>query len=89
MKTTVELPDDLFIEAKKYAAQHRMTIKVLIEGGLRHQLRYPPKPAAAKPAIKWVTAPGGLPAGIDIADRARMMDALFTRDEPAKRKRVK
>ena len=38
MKTTVELPDDLFIEAKKRAAELRQPLRALIERGLRMEL---------------------------------------------------
>ena len=32
-------------------------------------------PGGAKPvAIRWVTVPGGLPAGVDLSDRAAMRD---------------
>ena len=85
MKTTIELPDDLFIEAKKYAAEHRITIKRLVESGLRQQLgRLSPQPEAKRRRIKWVTVPGGL--DIDISSRANMMDRLFSRSASAQRK---
>ena len=38
MKTTVELPDDLFVSAKKAAAERRTTLRDLIERGLRREL---------------------------------------------------
>ena len=43
MKTTVDIPRSLLDEAKKLAANHRTTVKALIEEGLRrviseHQL---------------------------------------------------
>ena len=39
MKTTVELPDNLLIEAKKKAAELRRPLKSLIEEGLRSELQ--------------------------------------------------
>ena len=39
MKTTVELPDNLLIEAKQKAAELRRPLKSLIEEGLRTELR--------------------------------------------------
>ena len=36
MKTTVDIPQPLFDEAKKLAANHRTTVKALVEEGLRH-----------------------------------------------------
>ena len=38
MKTTVDLPDDLFIAAKKRAAELRQPLQALIERGLRAEL---------------------------------------------------
>ena len=35
MKTTVEIPDNLFEEARKVAHRDRTTLKVLVEEGLR------------------------------------------------------
>jgi hypothetical protein len=77
MKTTVDLPDELLIRAKKRAAETRTPLRVLIERGLRRELasfsagrrarRIPRK-------IKWVVAPGGLPPGLDVSDRASLHD---------------
>ena len=38
MKTTVEIPDRLFREAKEYAARHGIPIRAVIEMGLRSVL---------------------------------------------------
>jgi hypothetical protein len=38
MKITIELPNDLFIAAKKRAAELRLPLRELVEKGLRHQL---------------------------------------------------
>jgi hypothetical protein len=35
MKTTIELPDALYAQARRYAAGRGMTMKALIEHGLR------------------------------------------------------
>ncbi|MBI4874684.1 MAG: hypothetical protein HY822_08625 [Acidobacteria bacterium] len=77
MKTTVELPDDLLIEVKKLAAERRTTIRALIERGLRRELAQPADRAKRRgPAIRWVTVKGGLPPGLDVSDRTRMVDWL-------------
>lgn len=73
-KTTIELPEELFIAAKRRAAERRTTLKTLIERGLRRELRQPE--ARRKKPIRWVTVDGGLPEGVDVADRAAMTDAL-------------
>lgn len=38
MKTTIELPEALFIKAKSHARKHKTTLKALIEQGLRQVL---------------------------------------------------
>jgi hypothetical protein len=38
VKTTVEIPDALFAEVKKYAAAHGLTFRELIETSLRRSL---------------------------------------------------
>jgi hypothetical protein len=75
MKTTIELPDELLIAAKKRAAELRQPLGKLIEDGLRQQLaayRRPKKQKRKK--IRWVTSKGGLPPSVDVSDRASMYD---------------
>ena len=78
MKTTIDLPDDLFVAVKRRAAEDRSTVRAIVERGLRAQLRAPKGGArrAGWPKIKWVTVDGGLPAGFDLRDRAAMHDRL-------------
>lgn len=77
MKTTVELPDDLFIAAKKRAAELRQPLRALIERGLRAELGRSAGRHLAKPRkLRWVTVAGGLPAGVDVSDRAAMHEWL-------------
>jgi hypothetical protein len=73
MKTTVDLPDDLLIRAKKRAVETRTTLRVLIERGLRRELAASSAGRRA-PKIRWVVAPGGLPPGLDVSDRSSMHD---------------
>jgi hypothetical protein len=56
MKTTIEIPDDLFRQAKAQAALQGMRLRELVEYGLRLALETPPAPASghrtAFPLIK-------------------------------------
>ncbi len=72
MKTTVDLPDDLVIEVKKAAAERRTTIRDLVERGLRRELAAGTEKRQRRRRIRWVTVDGGLPPGLDVADRAEM-----------------
>jgi hypothetical protein len=77
MKTTVDLPDDLFVAAKKRAAELRQPLRALIERGLRAEISRASgrhRPQSRK--LRWVTVEGGLPAGVDVADRAAMHEWL-------------
>lgn len=76
VKTTIDLPDDLLIAAKKKAAESRTTLRVLFERGLRHVLaeRRSAGTRRSTPRIRWVTVRGGLPPGLDVADRTKMHD---------------
>ena len=76
MKTTIDLPDDLFMAVKRRAAEDCTTVRAIVERGLRLQLRVPPPAArrAGAARIKWVTVDGGLPAGLYVNDRAAMHD---------------
>lgn len=80
MKATVELPDDLVVAAKKRAAEMRRPLRELVERGLRAELRRRPEERERgrqrRVAIRWVTVAGGLPPGVDVADRAAMHDSL-------------
>ena len=75
MKTTLELPDELLIEAKKLAAEQRRPLKALIEDGLRMVLR---KPEARKRSkqVRLITVKGGLPADLDLSNRESMHEWL-------------
>ncbi len=75
MKTTVDLPDDLLIRAKKRAAETRTPLRVLIERGLRRELaaRKRSTSGGAPRKIRWVVVPGGLPPGVDVSDRAALV----------------
>lgn len=77
MKTTVDLPDELLIAAKKRAADLRCSVKTLIERGLRRELATRPVgPRRKKRVLRWVVVPGGLPDDLDLRDRSAMHDWL-------------
>jgi hypothetical protein len=77
MKTTIELPDELLIAAKKRAAELRRPLRQLVEDGLRQQLADPRRGERSnRKKIRWVTSKGGLPPGLDVSDRSGMHDWL-------------
>lgn len=73
MKTTIELPDELFFAAKQKALKMRKTLKWLVEKGLKEQLKAAPtRQPRKKRSFKWVTVKGGLITGVDIQSRESM-----------------
>jgi hypothetical protein len=73
MKTTIDLPDDLFVSAKKAAVERRTTLLDIGERGLRRELASPPAPARRR-KIQWVTVNEGLPPDVDVANREQLVD---------------
>jgi hypothetical protein len=57
MKTTVEVPDALFREAKAYAARHGIPVREVFERGLRSVLEGSPRPGR-RFRLKVVTTKG-------------------------------
>lgn len=77
MKTTFDIPDELLVRAKKRAAELRRPLRVLVTEGLRDRLAKtgaPPRRRGLARRIRWVTAAGGLPPGLDLTDREQMHD---------------
>ena len=76
MRTTVYLPDDLLIQAKRLAASRRTTLTKLIEDSLRQSLgRKQAKPAPR--AYRVVTYKGnGTWPGVDLDNTAALVDLL-------------
>jgi hypothetical protein len=80
MKTTVEIDTALLVRAKKRAAEEHRPLRSLIEAGLRDLLgrRYADRRASSPSpsTIRWVVHDGGLPEGLDVADRSAMAEWL-------------
>lgn len=61
MKTTLELPDDLLIQAKQVAAQRRTTLKEIVTRSLRRELSQANTPASLPPESPFEIGALGLP----------------------------
>ena len=77
MKTTVEISDTLLVAAKRCALETHRSLRELVEQGLRQQLGQPKRrtPALTR-RFHWITSAGGIPAGLDVANRRRMLEWL-------------
>jgi hypothetical protein len=76
MKTTIDVPDDLLIQAKKRAAELRRPLRALIAEGLRLRLAELKEGRRKRKRLRLVTVAGGLPPGLDLRDRAKMHEWL-------------
>lgn len=59
MKTTIELPDDLMVEAKAVAARRRTTLKAMMEHALRREVMV--EQAATDPDAPFTINEHGMP----------------------------
>jgi hypothetical protein len=74
MKTTIDLPDELLIAAKKKAAEQRRPLRTLIEEGLRLVVEKPARQRRTQ--VRLITVKGGLPPGLDLSSRESMYEWL-------------
>ncbi len=77
MKTTIDLPDELLVAAKKEAAEQRTSLRQLFARALRRELERgasPPPDEAV--GLRLVTVDGGLPPGLDVESREAMHEWL-------------
>ncbi|MFQ5739029.1 MAG: antitoxin [Acidobacteriota bacterium] len=76
MKTTIEISDELLIDAKKRAAELRKPLRAIMEEALRRELERITQRRSGEAKIEWVTVDGGLPPGLDVSDRESMAEWL-------------
>ena len=76
MKTTIELSDELANAAKTYAAEHKITLRSLVERGLREVMRVDRQRSGFK--LRDASVGGrGLQAEFREADWSRIRDAVY------------
>jgi len=78
MKTTLEIPDALFRQAKSAAAQQGIPLRALVSEALAEKLRRPPN--AGKPWMKSFGKLRGLRK--DLAKINRIIEEEFERIDP-------
>jgi hypothetical protein len=77
MKTTLEIGDALFRQAKRRAADEGITFRQLVERALRADLAGTGRPAPR--GLKWYVVKGTAPPAIDVVNRDVMYDFLDER----------
>lgn len=78
MKTTIDIPDELAIRAKKRAVDLRRPFRDLVIEGLRAHLdrNQEASRSASEITIRWISHPGGVPADLDLSSRVAMTEWL-------------
>jgi len=76
MKTTIQIPDSLFEEARRVAHRERVTMRSLVEAGLRRVLADHNKSGGFR--LRKATFRGkGLQSGLEDASWGRIRDASY------------
>ena len=76
MRTTIDLPDDLLAQAKKFAAQSRRTLAAVIQDALREALARRRRPSRPAPVKLTTFGEAGLQPGADLNDSAALLDLM-------------
>jgi hypothetical protein len=84
MRTTVDLPDDLFRQAKAKAAMEGISLRELIEAGVRQVLAGPDTQATEAQRKVWLSRLDTLFAAVDRGEAGAAVEGSagpFSRDE--------
>ncbi len=76
MKTTLEIPDALFRDAKKRAAEEGVPLRAIVERALRDLLGGARRGGRA---FRWHVVRGQAPPAVPLEDRERLFDFLDRR----------
>jgi hypothetical protein len=78
MRSTVDLPDELFRRAKRRAADDGVTFRAVLETALRRYLDGVESPRK-RYRLRWRTEKGRLRPGVRLDDRAALFDLMGER----------
>lgn len=76
MKTTIDIPDELLLAAKRRALESGCTLRELVSRGLRQELAARGRPRRRRAALRLPTVPGGLAPGLNLDSRQAMYEFL-------------
>ena len=75
MRTTVNLPDHIYVEARRLAAERKTSLTALLEEALRSLLSDARRAPTAKPAPELPFMDGGAPKkGVDLNDTSKLWE---------------
>ena len=78
MRTTIEINDELFREAKQRAANDRVPLRRIVESALRIYLEQPKQ--RQDYTLQWRTEKGRVQAGVRLEDRDALFDLMEGRE---------
>lgn len=86
VRTTIDIPDQLFRRAKKAAAEQDMTLREVVLRALRAHIETPARTAAYR--FDWKVFPGALRPGLPIESNAALEEFFdpMTDQLPARRR---
>jgi predicted transcriptional regulator len=76
MRTTIDLPDDLFAKVKRLAVESRRPLRAVIEDALREALGRHKRSARAAPVKLTTFGTSGVQSGVDLDDSAALLDVM-------------
>jgi Arc/MetJ family transcription regulator len=77
MRTTIELNDEIFRQAKRRAADEHSALREIVEAALRQNLGKRSRGGGFK--LKWRTESGRLLPGVRLDDRDSLFDLMDSR----------
>jgi hypothetical protein len=85
MRTTINLPDDLILQAKKAALEADTTLTEIIANALRESLSRTRRKGLPKKFRVITYGSGGVFPGVDLDDTSSLLDLMDGIDDPHRR----
>ena len=85
MRTTINLPDDLILQAKKAALEADTTLTEIIGDALREALAKRGRKTPRKDFKIITYGKGGVLPGVDLDDTSALLDLMDGIDDPGRR----
>ena len=85
MRTTINLPDDLILQAKKAALEADTTLTEIIANALRESLSRARRKGPPKEFKLIAYGKGGVFPGVDLDDTSALLDLMDGIDDPHRR----
>jgi hypothetical protein len=85
MRTTINLPDDLILQAKKAALEADTTLTEIIANALRDSLAKPRRKKPRRELKIFASGSGGVFPGVDLDDTSALLDIMDGLRDPNRR----